>query len=407
MVKKISFSFLSGVLIMVVTWLYQNYDFSFSVEDAFLKKVFFVKDKIYSPAPKKKADFVFINTGKDLALVEDTVDYGNIAVSDREKIYQFIHSVNALPQRPAFTVIDIQFYYPYSINPQIDTLLENELKSNPRIMIPVLKDGSGKYKTPLYDVPYAYSDYRTFGSSFNKFRILNHEAISSVPILLDKEVNGSTYEDHFWFATCNKRLCLSSIWPSYYLKDDDIATVHQGVDIQSIKKESGKAARTGKISAQYYNIGEILFDIDANLENYATFFKDKIIIIGNFEGDKHSTPVGKVAGPVLLANIYLSLLNKQHIISIGFLVTILLAFSALSYVALYEKIPEVKFKFKFLFSSYLIKFIRSYVSYFGCMFVLSLLVLVIFNVQVALFLPSFIFSGIEYVRHKKYRDVFS
>jgi hypothetical protein len=37
------------------------------------------------------------------------------------------------------------------------------------------------------------------------------------------------------------------------------------------------------------------------------------------------------------------------------------------------------------------------------MFVLSFLVLFIFNNQVALFLPSLIFTGIEYVRQKKWK----
>ena len=151
------------------------------------------------------------------------------------------------------------------------------------------------------------------------------------------------------------------------------------------------------------NIGEMLFDMEANPGNYADFFKDRVVIIGNFEEDMHATPVGKMSGPVLLANIYLSLLNRQHEVSLGFFLTLLVVFSGISYVALYKGIPEIKFNFKFLFSSYVVKFIRGYVSYFGCMFLLSILVLIIFNVQVALFLPSFIFTGMEYIRQKKYK----
>jgi hypothetical protein len=114
--------------------------------------------------------------------------------------------------------------------------------------------------------------------------------------------------------------------------------------------------------------------------------------------------VGKMAGPVLLANIYLSLLNGQQIISNWLLIVLLLSFSALSYIAMFKKMPELKFNFKFFFSSYLVKFIRGYISYFGSMFFLSVLVLIVFDVHVALFMPSFIFTGIEYLRQKKYKS---
>jgi amino acid transporter len=122
------------------------------------------------------------------------------------------------------------------------------------------------------------------------------------------------------------------------------------------------------------------------------------VIIGNFQEDIHTTAVGKMSGPIILANIYLSLLNNQHIISFGFLFTLLLAFSALSYLALFSKMPKLKMNEKIV-PSYLSKLIRKYLTYFGCMFLLSLICFFLFQVQVALFLPSFIFAEIE-TRHK-------
>ena len=405
MIKKILISFFTGATVLLVTWIYQNYDFSFSVEDAFLKKVFFWKDKIYSSPSKYKSDIIFINTGKDLALVEDTVDYGNVAISDREKIYQFIHYINTIPNKPAFTVVDIQFYYPYTINPGVDSLLAKELKINDRLLIPLLKDARGNYAKPLYETRYAYSDYRTYGAVFNKFRILNQSSTPSIPIVMDQVMNNSVYKDHFFYSTVNGHLCLSSIWPSYYIKNGDVIKgVEEISDKKQITNERLIKEKVKKINTQFYNIGEILFDMGANPGNYVDFFKDRIVIIGNFEEDTHPTPVGKMSGSVVIANIYLSLLNGQHLVSFWFFLTLLIAFSAISYVALYKKIPEIKFNFKFVFSSYVVNFIRGYVSYFGCMFLLSILVLIVFNVQVALFLPSFIFTGIEYVRQKKYKS---
>lgn len=384
MTKKIIVSFLSGLAILVITWIYQNYDFSLSVEDGFFKKVIQLKSKLIKPVPGKNASIIFINTGKDPALVDDTTEYGQVAVSDRVKIYQLLLLINNSIQKPAFTVLDIQFYYPYTPDPKIDSLLQQEIAGNERLMIPLVKDDGGNYKKPLFPSLYAYSDYQTFGSSFNKFRILNHSPISSIPIVLHEKLNQAVYKDYWFFATCNGKLCLSALWPEYYLKE---------AEVRDPSKKSNN---------QFYNLGELLLLAEGDSASFSGLFEQKLIMIGNFEMDSHSTPAGKMAGPVLLANIYLSLLNNQHIINYGFLVTLLLAFSVLSYTAWFSKIPLIKIPVKFIFSSYLQKFIKSYVSYFGSMFFLSLICVFLFNNQVALFLPSLILSGIEYIRQKKY-----
>jgi hypothetical protein len=374
------------------------------LEDTFFKKVFFIKDKVYSPASKSEGDFVFVNTGKDLALIEDTAEYGNVAVSDRRKIYQLLHFINSTKGKPKFCVVDIQFYYPFTADPEVDILMQEELRNNAGIVIPVVKNSNGNYWKPLYDAQYGYSDYRTFGSAFNKFRIMNEESIRSIPILLDEKVNQVRYSDHFFYPTFNDTLCLSAIWPSYYIKDDDIVKSTSVTDMEAIRTVNAIQPRVKGVSLAYYNIGELLYDIEASPERYANAFVDKILIIGNFGDDVHTTPVGKMTGPVLLANVYLSLANRQQIVSKWLVVLLLAALSGLSYVALFDKIPEIKFSFKFIFSSYLTNFIKAYISYFGAMFILSVIALVLFNVQVALFLPSLILSGIEYVKNKKYLD---
>ena len=408
MAKKIIFSILCGFAVMLVTWIYQNYDFSFSVEDAFLKKVFLWKDKIYSSPSRHHVDILFINTGKDLALIDDTLEYGNVAVSDREKIYQLLHYIDSVPAKPVFTVADIQFYYPYTINRKIDTLLEKEFQNNKQSLIPLMKGADGNYQKPLYDAIYAYSDYRTYGAVFNKFRILNQSKSPSIPIVMDGIINHAVYEDHFFYSTSNGRLCLSAIWPSYYIKNSNI--IKNAMEVtpnRQLGRESPAKSTIKNINIQYYNLGELTMSIEANPADYADFFKNQLVVVGNFDSDTHLTPVGRMAGPVLLTDIYLSLLNEQHIISNWFFIALLIVFSAISYIALFKKIPEIRFNFKFLFSSYVVKFIKGYVSYFGCMFVFSILVLIFFNVQVALFLPSFIFTWIEYIAQKKYKKALS
>lgn len=392
--KRIAISVLCGLLVMVITWKYQNYDYTLALEDAFFKKVFLVRDKILKPTPQENARIIFINTGKDLALAEDSVEYGNVAISDREKIYRLLQFINSTREQPAMTVVDIQFYYPFTPAPEVDSAMQAEISLNNKLAIPILQG-----KQPLYKARYGHSDYRTFGSNFNKFRILIQEEVKSIPLVMHELINGATYRDHALYPTCNGKLCLTALWPTYYLKDDEIRKTVSTENLQNIKNIS----EVHNAPPEYYNLGELLYELEGNPTSKV--LADKVVIVGNFQEDVHVTPVGKMAGPVLLANIYLSLLNGQHYVSPWLILLLLCCFSALSYVALFKKMPEVNISFKFLFSSYLSKFIRSYISYFGAMFIVSLIALLFFNVQVALFLPSVIFSGIEYIKEKKYLEL--
>lgn len=403
--KRIIISILCGLAILLVTWKYQNYDYTLKLEDEFFKKVFWVKDKIYSPPPKKSASFVFINTGKDLALVEDTTDYGNIAISDRDKILQLLKNINAMKDKPAYSVLDIQFYYPYSVNPATDKLIQQEMNKDSNILLPILRMGKGAFKSPLYTGTYGHSEYRTFSTNFNKFRIILDENLKSIPLVMHEKINKAKYEDGVIIPTCNDSLCLTAIWPTYYLKDNNIKKTASGESIGEIEEKSANQSINERVPAIYYNIGELLFDMEANPETYSSAFADKIVIVGNFQEDVHTTPVGKMTGPVLLANLYLSLLNNQHIMSYWLLLLLLVTLSGLSYIAIFKKMPEIKLNLKFLFSSYLSNFMKNYISYFGAMFLVSLLAVIFFNVQVALFLPSLIFTGIVYVKEKKYLEL--
>ena len=382
--KKVLLSLLSGFIILIITWIYQANNFSFFVEDTFFRKFSFWKYQVFNSQPEHKAQFVFLNTGKDIAIINDSAqEYGSVAVSQREKIYELLKIINDNKVKPRYTVLDIQFYFPYSANPVIDTLLQNEIKKNAHILIPILKGPHGNYQKPLYDAQYAYSGYETFGIGFNKFRIWNHDSIHSMPVVLNEKLDHAIYKDHLFYTTCNGHLCFTAIWPSFYLLDNDL-------------KENKTPL------AQSYNLGEALFSLEANPADYAKIFKDKIVIIGNFRDDVHSTAVGTMSGSAIVANIYLSILNNQHLVSYFFLILLFLSFSLLSYMAWFSKMPEIKIRLRFIFAPDIIKFISGYISYFGSMFVLSLVALLVFNMHVALFLPASIFAGIEYFRQKKY-----
>src|SRR5579862_190993 len=341
--SQVILSCISGLVVLVITLIYQNFDYTISAEDAFISKFSYWKFKIFSRIPKKNADFVFINTGRDLALVDDTASAGNIVISDREKLWRLLHFINAQATKPAFTVIDLQFYYPYSISPHIDTLIQQELDGNANTLIAILPRPGNltEYMLPLYRCKYGFSEYGTYGSGFNKFRIFNRENIHSIPVLLDEMLSHSVYKDHGLFSTCDGHLCMSDIWPSYYLND------------QALENNQYLPY------AQYYTLGDLLTGIRYSPGAFAKNLAGKIIMIGNFELDNHSTAIGVLPGSVIVADIYLSLLNQHHFVNYWFLVICWVVFSGLSWLSWFSKVPKLKIRLNFIFSPHLVNLIKT------------------------------------------------
>jgi len=82
---------------------------------------------------------------------------------------------------------------------------------------------------------------------------------------------------------------------------------------------------------------------------------------------------------------------------------VIVVFSLLSYMAIYDPMPEVNFRFKFAFAEQVTSFVKEYISYIGILILVSLLSTLLFNITISLFLPAFIFSALDFLIQKKYK----
>jgi hypothetical protein len=391
----------TGIVIFITTWLYINSYYTLSVEDDLLSRQTFFLHKLVEHKPAKNKQFVFISTGKDLNLIDDTAGYGNISVSDRYKLYKLLQGINKAQAKPEYILLDLQFYYPYSYSvddsiqniikksnmpslfpdKSIDDSLTAEIAKNDKIAISVLLD-KNKIQIPLYKSNYGIADYKTYGSFLNKFKVWYPDLNSiSIPGLLHREMDGAHYTGNRFATFCNNRLSFNYIWPNYYYDENDV-----------------KADTT----YQEYHIGSLLPLLNDPVA-VKTIFKDKVVFIGNFEDDVHDTPAGKIPGTIVLADIYLSLLNGKHLVPYLWIVFMVVMFSLLSYMAIYNQLPDVKLNFGFAFADQISGFLKQYVSYIGILLLVSVLSVLLFDITISLLLPAFIFSAIDYVIQKKYK----
>lgn len=399
-VVQVIISMLSGIAVFLLSWVYLNSYYTLEVEDNLYRNEALIIHKLFKQNPKINKQFVFISTGKDLSLVDDTASSGNLVVSNRYKLLKLLQAVNAGKVKPKFILLDLQFYYPFNLSVDdsiktsikkdhlqayfadkaIDDSLQAEINKDKNLAISVLY-ADNKIQTPIYKANYGIADYKTYGGQLNKFR-LNYPELhaSSIPCLMTEQMDGTKYTGGEYDTFCNGHLCFNYIWPGYYY------------DQQTVKSDT---------SYQLYHIGSMV-----DLPNYAQVIerivKDKVVFIGNFEDDVHDTPAGKIPGTIVLADIYLSLLNGNHYVPYLWIVFMILVFSILSYTSVYNKLPKMEFDFGVAFN-FIYTFFSEYFSYLGILLLLSLISVLVFNINISLFLPAFIFSAIDFFHKKKYK----
>lgn len=392
----------SGLGVFVVTWFYINSYYTLSVEDDLLSRETFFIHRLLKRKPQRNKKFVFISTGKDLNLIDDTAGYGNIAVTDRYKLFKLLQAINKANARPEYILLDLQFYYPYTYsvddsvqtlvkqsnvpfffpNKSVDDSLSEEIKRNSRIAISVLLDND-TIQRPMYLANYGIADYKTYGSFLNKFLISYHNLNSiSMPGLLHQKMDAANYTGNRLISFCNNQPCFNYIWPEYYYDESDV-----------------KADST----YQEYHIGSLLPLLN-DAATVRSLFKGKVIFVGNFEDDVHDTPAGKIPGTIVLADIYLSLLNGKHLVSWWWVLFMVIMFTILSYMAIYNQLPDVRLKVgNFAFAGQITGFLKEYVSYIGILMLISFISVFLFDITISLFLPAFIFSAIDFLIQKKYK----
>jgi hypothetical protein len=117
----------------------------------------------------------------------------------------------------------------------------------------------------------------------------------------------------------------------------------------------------------------------------------------------HATPIGKMPGIVVLANLYLNLVSEEHIINYKWLLFIVISFSILSYYAFFSKLPEVHFRNNKFLITQVNGIINGAISFVGAMFLISIISVYFFETYVNIFLPTVILSLIYFISQKKYK----
>lgn len=376
MVVLLSIIHALGMLILTFVWL--NRSITYGDEMFLIQMTSGVKRLIFDTEDKPdKNDFLFVNVAYDRKLTEkreNGVFLGNQDITDRAKLAQFFRVLNQQPDNHRFILCDIFFKDP---SPD-DALLLAEMRKMKHLLIPYHKTAPGHWAFPIFDeIESGVADYTTSDTkgTFLKFALTGEDMQKTIPLRMYETLHNATFRKKGFLYVMNGSLSLNSIILDFRIRNSHLN-------------------ERGYYSDFCMNLWELLSLPDAALHELT---KDRIIVIGDFkERDMHETVFGKTPGSLILLNAYLSLVNKENIVSVPFLmalfgVCLLLSFHIFSG----KRLEERQWRIRMIRSVIRGRFIAKLVNYLLILGAFSVISYLIFNIHINILLIAAYLTVLE------------
>ena len=292
-------SVLTSTVIIIFTYVMGNSGYPLPGETGALKQITDYKKFLGMQIGNVPDSILFINVCYDKALVpyeENEVPVGNTIITDREKLLQFLTKAK---EANNYRYIFMDVFFEEGMVTEYDSALFNTIVSMDRIVIP--KHKGVNMCDSILNQKAANADYATTWQAltFSRYQYL-HDDDESVALKIYQDRFGSDIKKHWgglWY-TDNGRLCQNS------------ATLLLPIRIMgSLLDEEGQVRERN-----YIYLSADLLDLDEVMP-VSEQIDDKLIVIGDFKSDVHSTFLGMQPGSSILFNGYIALSQGAHLVN--------------------------------------------------------------------------------------------
>lgn len=360
---RIAISLGHAILMLAITILLQ-YTGNIRFDEVVFFKVFAIgKHNIFrSDIKPVKDSVIFLDISKDQVMVDDTaLNYGRVNITDRAMLAGFFSQLNQHPDSYKAVICDIAFNYP---SPD-DTALKPVIEKAKRVFIPVTLV-KGKALAPLFRCKAGATDYTVNDGDFVKYPLFYTDSLKSLPLLLAEDArkeyqhhNGLTFESH--------RLTFNTVIPEFYYRNIDLT-------------RDSLAPKVHRRPNLFY-LGEILPSRDF----FNQYLKDKYIVVGDFTNDNHDTYLGKMPGPLIVFDTYLTLRENSLALSWTWVIVLMVVFAAVSYHLFYGGEKDAATIAEKVKVSFIREFIKKYLGYLGILILLNILSYWCFGIFISFF----------------------
>lgn len=333
---RIVLSFLHGLMLLFLLLLINQTSWSADSDESLFEYIEKIENIFTTPTIP--SNLVFINTAKDIDLLNDPEEPGKLTITDRKSLAEFFKLLSDNGNEHAYVLCDVFFEYPAPG----DSLVEERLVRCKRVIFPS-HFVKGKYKKPCIDVFSGLADIGTYTGTLSRFQLTYKDTLKTIPLLMAETLGARSLSGGSFH--------LSTITPRYYITASDL-------------ENSG--------NIQVYSLGNLLNLCRKDDSFFKTYLSNKIFIIGDLENNTSLTPMGNSYSPLILFNVYLSLINGRDKINMWWLLICLVLLTAASYILFYKEISPPK-SVKPWVNFVLISFVNKFFSFLGICLVLAII----------------------------------
>ena len=302
---------LIAALLLVILYQVANYRIPITDEKGKLQLFEKIRAICFGMPQMETADSVImidVHYDKQMVVERDEgMPNGMVPVTNRHKLLQLLTFLN---ERHDYRYIMMDVFLGKSVRQEDDTTLYRLISKMPRIVIAkpmqeeiadsclLTKAGTAQYGTAIWENDFVKFQYQT-------------DSTKSMPLMMYEEVTGRK---------------ISKLWDKWYT-DKGLARNCVILTYEFCDEDMSWDLGTGLLGDTIDNMPNT-----PELENLDT--KDKYILIGDFEDDRHQTFLFDMSGTSILFNAYLTLLHQHHLISLGLIVLIFMVFWVLAWLTI-------------------------------------------------------------------------
>ncbi|MBD0401255.1 hypothetical protein [Flammeovirga sp. EKP202] len=372
-------SSINAIIMMVGLLFYMTIVYVMPDEILLIELMSATRNALFKAEEKPSKDrFLFVNCSweKDLTAKVDTNDFviGNVDITNRKSITQFLSLLNQKPDNHEFLLVDIRFYD----KSEDDSLMEAEFQKAKNTIVSYHKGANNAPKYPVVDVPLGLSDLQVQELNHEetitlKYHLMQGDSLKTTPLLMAEQIYGDTLERGYFFSKFRGNYMLNGYILDYPIRPYDLFVAN---------------------NYTYIQMHELLSMPPFLVED---FTKDRIIVLGDFEDrDIHKTIYGFMPGPLILTNAFITLEKGYNKITIGFFIFIFICFTFISHKALTFKDPITVFMQKFFESDhFLVELLQDSLFYLIYFAVMSVISYTLFNIHLTILVLSFYMYALE------------
>ena len=352
-----------ALVLLLLTAFWMNTDYTYGDErmlvqwSSILKRVALGIDE-----DPPKTGYLFINLAHEKALIPLEDGLGNEVITDREKLAQFFQILKRNQEKVKFTVCDV-FLKGQS---ESDSLLESSVKGIKNVIFPTHFAEDGKPEDLDVNVPHAIADYRMAGGGFLKFKLFQHDSLQTIPVHLFEQTTGRKFTRSGSMYFDNGRPGLNSVIIDYQIRAHEVF-------------EQGEYP--------VVNLSELLILPEEIIVN--DFLKNRIVLMGDFNGDVHETVFGSTPGTLILLNVYLTLKDGHHLPTVWWLFFITLGYAIFSRVMLFPEHDQSRIKN--------IRWVGPLLGSVLCLSALSVISYLLFNIHIQVLILTLYINLLRFI----------